>query len=427
MQDCAALRRPRERFLLQLAALAALGLILRLLYVAMTEPSASGLFDQAFYHATANLLADGKGYIDPFANLRGDVRPTALHPPLYPFSLSVLSLLGVESPQGHRLLGVGSGAALVFLAGLLGRRVAGERVGIVAAGLTAVYPTLIRADGTLLTETVYAPLVVAILLVAYRLRDRPTPRNALLLGALVGVAAHGRLEALLFVPLLVLPLAWRAGPRRLAVGGLAVAATVLVLTPWLVRNWTAFDEPPRIAHNGDSVIAGANCEPTYDSGDNLGGWSALCWPRDERERNEARREGEARRKGMEFAFDHVDRWPEVVAARVLRTWSLRGSGVNGDGFDIPSPTLKRMGHGMFLVLAAFGIAGIVLLRRQRIPLLVLLAPLAAVTVTSAVGWGLPRFRHAAEVPIVVLASVAVVALADRLRDVRSGQLRLFEP
>ena len=52
------------------------------------------------------------------------------------------------------------------------------------------------------------------------------------------VAALTRAEALLLVVLVVLPRAWRT--RRTAA---ALGACLVVLTPWLVRSWTAFDEP----------------------------------------------------------------------------------------------------------------------------------------------------------------------------------------
>jgi len=36
-----------------------------------------------------------------------------------------------------------------------------------------------------------------------------------------------------------------------------------------------------------------------------------------------------------------------------------------------------------------------------------------VTIASAIGWGLPRFRHAFEPSLVVLAAYALVALVER--------------
>ena len=52
--------------------------------------------------------------------------------------------------------------------------------------------------------------------------------------------------------------------------------------------------------------------------------------------------------------------------------------------------------------------------RRHAPLRVLLAPVLLVTIVSALGWGITRFRHAAEVSIVILAAVALSALYDRL-------------
>ena len=74
------------------------------------------------------------------------------------------------------------GAATVALIGLLARRVAGDRAGLVAAAIAAVYPPLWMLDASLRSESLYAPLIALVLLLAYRLRDLtlsdPTPRDA---------------------------------------------------------------------------------------------------------------------------------------------------------------------------------------------------------------------------------------------------------
>jgi hypothetical protein len=41
-----------------------------------------------------------------------------------------------------------------------------------------------------------------------------------------------------------------------------------------------------------------------------------------------------------------------------------------------------------------------------------------VTLSSAIGYGNPRFRHAFEISIVVLAALALVSVADRRRRSR---------
>ena len=98
--------------------------------------------------------------------------------------------------------------------GLLGRRVGGPAVGLLGAALAALYPLLIVADGALLSETLFGPIVAFTLLAAWRLGEEPTVRWAALVGLGIGLAALTRSEALLLLPLLALPLAWRGGGGR---------------------------------------------------------------------------------------------------------------------------------------------------------------------------------------------------------------------
>jgi hypothetical protein len=55
------------------------------------------------------------------------------------------------------------------------------------------------------------------------------------------------------------------------------------------------------------------------------------------------------------------------------------------------------------------------LRARRAPLRILMAPVALVTLTSALGYGLTRFRHPAEISIVILAAVGLSRALDRWR------------
>ncbi len=121
-------------------AIAALGLALRVLYVLALAGDNPGSGDFVFYHATANLIAQGYGLIDPLALAAGTEVPSAAHPPGWPRLLAVVSAAGGTSIEAHRLTGCATGASVIVLAGLLGRRVAGPRVGLCTAGLAAVHP-----------------------------------------------------------------------------------------------------------------------------------------------------------------------------------------------------------------------------------------------------------------------------------------------
>ena len=83
---------------------------------------------------------------------------------------------------------------------MLGHRAGGERLGLLAAGLCAVYPLMIAVDGALMSETLYGPLIAIVLLAAWRLLDHPGAWIALGTGAAIALAALTRSEALLLVP-----------------------------------------------------------------------------------------------------------------------------------------------------------------------------------------------------------------------------------
>ena len=179
------------------------GLALRVIYAYAIVKSKPLIGDALEFHLQANLLADGHGYIQPFTWALGHVaRPTADKPPVYPSLEAFLSLFGGRSWQWHDLVGIAAGTATIVVTGLLGRRVGGERLGLIAAGVTAVYPLLIAADGSLRSESVFALLVTLALLQTLRLRETPSVRGAALLGAIIALATLTRSEALLLVVLL---------------------------------------------------------------------------------------------------------------------------------------------------------------------------------------------------------------------------------
>src|SRR4051794_35365128 len=262
----------RGTFRGRLAAIVAGAVVLRLLYVLVLARHVPMAGDSQFFNAEANLVAEGKGYIEPFVNAAyGTSVPTAAHPPLYPTVLAGMSLVGLKSVLAHRALGAFLGGVTIVLVALIGRRVGGERVGLAAALIAALYPLLVAADGAPMSESLYGLLIAASLLTALRLRERRTIGLAAALGALIGLAALTRSEALVLLVLLGLPLTGRAWRPALAL----TAACVVVLTPWTIRNWSAFDRFTLISHNDSTVLAGANCSRTYHGAD-LGGWRFEC-------------------------------------------------------------------------------------------------------------------------------------------------------
>jgi hypothetical protein len=216
------------------------------------------------------------------------------------------------------------------------------------------------------------------------------------------------------IAVLALPAAWRGGtPGRLVAlrFGLACLGAAVAIAPWAARNWARFDQPVIGSNNSGSVIAGANCDQTY-SGREIGRWEFDCvgLPKSP---NEAEAASRQRAKGIEYARDHADRVPLVMAVRVLRSWDLYQPWRTAGDNEGRNPTMARIGIVVYWLLLPLAIYGAVILRRRHEPLRLLLAPVLLVTIVSALGWGLTRFRHPAEITIVVLAAVGGTYLLKR--------------
>jgi Dolichyl-phosphate-mannose-protein mannosyltransferase len=416
----------RISFRWALLALALVGLGLRLLYAQLGHYG-SGVSDDVWYHLMANTVADGHGFNVPIHALNGtgsvlrysgDTVPTAFHPPLFPALLAIGSKLGLTGYGEHRAIGCAFGAATIPVVGLIGRRIGGDRLGLAAAALAAVYLPLIANDSVLMSESLFSLTIAATILAALWFVDAPTWRRAALFGVAIGLAALTRSEALLLLVLLLPFAVRRAGARPLRHALVAVAATAVVIAPWCIRNSIEFDRPAGITTGDGAVLAGANDELTYH-GRFIGAWDfaglALPPPTGAARFNEAAGAVRLRDKGLRYARHHASRLPLVIPARVLRTWSVYP-------FD---PTTKVRYTALvekrrewaewptlFMAWAVMllAIAGAVGLRRRGVWLAPFVVMAVLATLVSAVFYGDVRFREAADVSLVVLAAAALVSL-----------------
>lgn len=417
--------------LLGLVVLAALAV--RLAYTLGVDPrggeTSYPFSDARIYHLLGKNLADGKGYLRPYdLELLEVEHPTAEYPPLFPFALATLSAVGIDSPNGQQLVLCFLGAGTVALVGLIGRRVAGDTVGLVAAGLAAVYPMLFQADAILMTESLYVFSVAASVLLAYRAVETPSPCRFAALGVMVGLAALARAEALLLAPLLVggvlLHCADRpvAGRLRLAAIGLGVAA--LTISPWTIRNAVTFHSFIPVSNNVSTLLDGANCPDTY-SGTYLGFWRSTFGTRESSEEcfegfrvedpdfDEAAEAALHRDAGLRYAREHLSRLPVVSLARLGRTFGVYDvhEQVRLESLEGRTVRWQTVGTRMFWGLAVLAVYGGVVLRRRRAVLAPLLSTVVLVVVTTAITYGNQRFRIAAEPAILILAAGGLVTVA----------------
>ncbi len=175
------------------------------LYILAIAPAPTGIGgDAGFYHSAANLIAHGHFL---YRDIFGHVYRTAEHPPLYPLVLSLSSLAGGDTLLAHRILSCAIGSCGVVLVGILGRRVADDRAGLIAGAIASVYPPFITADGLVMSEPLFVVTVAGALIAALALLAHPSVRRAAVLGAIIGLATLTRGEGILLLPLLAWPTA----------------------------------------------------------------------------------------------------------------------------------------------------------------------------------------------------------------------------
>ncbi len=223
--------------------------------------------DAYYFHNAANLLVEGKGFINPFTYLSThphQVVQTALWPPLFVFVLAIPSAIGLKTFLAHRVWCCIVGAAGIVVCGYAGREIGGRRVGLVAAFIVAVYPNIWMSDELALSEALAPLLAGTVLLLAYRFWKEPGARRAIWLGLSLGVAMLGRDELALLVLFLLVPLvllakalSWR---RRFAVLGVGLLAAGAVVAPWVGYNMSRFQDPVFISNGLGVTLDSANCD-----------------------------------------------------------------------------------------------------------------------------------------------------------------------
>jgi 4-amino-4-deoxy-L-arabinose transferase-like glycosyltransferase len=383
--------------------------------------------DAYWYHYQAKLVADGRGFLNPFSFFKdGVVAPGADHPPGFILFLAGATKVGIGSAQGQRYLMCVVGTATVGVVALLGRRVVGPRVGLLAATFAALYPNFWINDGMLMVETLYMLAIAVSLYFAYGVLQRGGRGQVIAMSVALTVAALVRPETLILYPTLVVVLllfrreqSWRERLIRL---GLAALIPAVAFAPWAAYNQTRFDHPVPVSTGAGQTLAVGNCDLTY-SGQYLGFYAIGCLREPQivppTDVDPSTRDRSYARIARHYIADHKGDLPKVVAARVGRLWHVYRvqQGIELDGYiegrsgGPPGSSLVfvRAALWSYYALALLAIGGIVVLLRRKVPVYPLVAQLLLATFTAATTFGVTRYRAGAEVAIVVFAAVAVEA------------------
>ncbi len=374
----------------------------------------------------ARSLVRGQGYANPFNGVSG---PTAWVPPLYPLLMALsFRLFGVYSAgAAFFLLAVNSlfsaaicpavyeiGARCFDAQGLARRRSAfAQPVALWSAWLWALYPAALQyAIHWLWEMSLSTWLFTWALVLALRVRrvgERTRGREAqwgvwATFGLLWGLIALSNASLLLCLAVVLVWAVWPAvrvrGAKPFAGAALACAVTVLVATPWIVRNERALHAFVPTRSNA-GVELDESLKPEHDA---LPYGTALpLWPGDPEFKRYASM-GEIRyaQARGEQAKARLQAHPAALVHHTVDRFFFFWDGTPHPEENHPvGEYLRQLSYSF---LSVCGLLGLVLAVRRRVPgawllatiFLVLPLPYYLITVQ-------PRFRHPLEPLIAVLA------------------------
>lgn len=387
--------------------------------------------DESDYHGIAVSLTQGEGYT--LAN----GTTTARRPPLYPVLLAALYKITGPSPAAARVLQAMLGGVIVWLVFPVARRYFTTQTAWWAAVATALNPFLIFLSGYMLTENLYIVVLLCLLLVVPSVGAVRSWRHAAAAGVLLAVASLARPTGfavaewfvVVYVLFAAVPLRERV-TRTLVV----VAALAIVLMPWAVRNYRAFDRFILFTtHGGITFYQGNNPRvlevPQYRGNvaplDQLPGHEELS------RMTQIEREDAAWAMGKQFLRENKREVPRLLCNKFLRFWRFKSdtglSGIRSGWWFSKDSALGRIaasldiGFVYALVAIPLFVFGLVVTWRHWRVLLLPYGLIVCHTAISLVFHGSLRMRSPIEPIIAIMAAEGLVRIIGRVRG-RSDSL-----
>ena len=418
-------------------AVIVLALVVRLGYVAIT-PDYTIVNDAHDYDVHARSIAAGKGFalLGP-----GPSRQTAFRPPAYPYLLAGIyalegrdRLASADRVVPARIANALIGTVIVALLGVLCAQVFDRRIAIVAMAIAAVYLPLVLIGGALMSEPLFAAVLLGALVAAmHHRRSAHRWRWVLLAGVLGGLAILTRANAAVLLLPLVLAV-WDARPRwswpALARPVVLVAVAVLTVSPWTIRNAVKLHAFVPVTTQLGAALAGTyNNEARADTR-NPASWRGLPripelqdivrtprW----RRTPDATLEKRLRARALAFIAADPGYVAKVVFWNTARALDLAGLSWSRHTASTVSVTPRWADAGVFTfwLVALVAIAGALTRRARRIPLHVAIVPVLLYLSVVFLAFETPRYRTGIDPFIVMLAALAVVGGWDAVATRRA--------
>lgn len=390
----------RHRWLLLILAA---GLILRLGAVAAFPHVPES--DELAYRGIALNIVAGNGVVDGMGN-------RAMYNVGYPlFVLAPIFALFGENLLVVRLVNVLLGMLTVLLCYAVAREAGLGRIGRHAtAALWAIYlPASVYAV-YMGKENLLAPLMLGVAWCALRMLRDPSWATAALCGTLLGGTALVGNAGLALAGSVVLALAFAPGPlvRKGALAMLITAASLLVVSPWVIRNLRVLGSPVLNTNGGFNFYLGNNPAAT--------GWFISISETPRGESWEAlRRTGEVaasrtlQREALQWIREHPLQFAALTAKKAVYFWTPPPH--QGKGPPSSAERAVRLASlTQFVAIGAVGLGSLAGLGFRLRPMLVVWTGIVAYTGIFALCYASFRYQLVIEPLMCLLAGGALERL-----------------
>jgi 4-amino-4-deoxy-L-arabinose transferase-like glycosyltransferase len=362
------------------------------------------LGDAASYHRLAMNLLAGNGYT------QNPPIPSAFWPPLYPFTLAgIIALFGTQLVTARIIQAIWGAIPPVVLAWIALKNLGRKEAWLVGFGL-AFYPFLIYFGTWLIADGLFILLLAMVFFSAAKFHLSGSIRWLVLMGIFLGLATLAKPTALFYAPLLALwvmlsPQGVRI-KKRIGYAFALTLATLVIVLPWTLRNYLAFDQFVLVSTNGGYTFLGVN-NPNAWGGHNE------FYPPSIPGLNDAEMEDAFYAEAWQWIRANPGDFIRLGGIKFARLLSPLTVGSQPQDYPLPGAPVVYIVYRVFLIVS---LGGMILGLKKLRAIGYLYIPVIGVLLSTFIYYGHTRFTLPMAPSLVVFSALAIVAGYQWVRE-----------